>query len=752
VKPESVARSPEPTVDGPVSLVLRAKLHEPRFRPEWVRRSRLLRDLRFARDAGVVLVEAPAGYGKSTLIAQWKTADPAPFAWVGLDASDNDPVRFWTYTLQAIAGVLPDLGGEISTPIRTTRRLRNLGLPRLLNDLAEIDGRLVVVFDDYHLIRNPAAHLLLNFAIDNLPPTTQFVISTRADPPIRLGKLRLERKIFEVRADDLRFDVDEANVLMRNVIGRRLPQAQIEAIVDRTEGWPAAVYLAAISLWEHDDVPALLDRFSGDSRPVASYLTEEVLQRQPRDVYDFLTRTSILESFTAPLASAVVGASDCAEQLAQLERSNLFVVPLDDRREWYRYHHLFQEFLASELRRAGNEHIQELHRRASEWHRSQGFVGRAVHHSIEAGDIRAARDLIWSNLLTYINEGRFETMDAWFSAIGHEAIASDPVLSLAAGWMNGLTGHLDDVDRYLAAAERGDVEGPLPDGNGTLASSIALLRATYGRDEILALVASARAAATNLSPSSGWHAFAHFTLGFLLYVSGSYEEAQAVLSDAVSSSHEQPLVQAVSLAEHSMLALDMGDPIRARASAQSAVAVQEEHSITDIPQASFVRTAWGRVLAGEGDLSGASVELEGALDLRDSYPQMNPLPTLQTLIALTPIRFALGDQGGARHVLQRALSIIDHHDDVGILEAQAKQLQRTLGGSPQRPALYGETLTDREISVLRLLATPLTHREIGAALFISLNTVKSHARSLHQKLLVKSRAEAVKKGRELGLL
>jgi LuxR family transcriptional regulator, maltose regulon positive regulatory protein len=141
VKPESVARRPGPTVDGPVSLVLRAKLHEPRFRPEWVRRSRLLRDLRFARDAGVVLVEAPAGYGKSTLIAQWKAADPAPFAWVGLDASDNDPVRFWTYTLQAIAGVLPELGGEVSTPIRTTRRLRNLGLPRLLNDLAEIDGR-----------------------------------------------------------------------------------------------------------------------------------------------------------------------------------------------------------------------------------------------------------------------------------------------------------------------------------------------------------------------------------------------------------------------------------------------------------------------------------------------------------------------------------------------------------------------------------------------------------------------------------
>jgi LuxR family transcriptional regulator, maltose regulon positive regulatory protein len=740
------------TFADPPMVVVRAKFREPGVRPEWVRRPRLVRELKSADEASLVLIDAPAGYGKSTLLAQWRAADSRPFAWVSLDSADNDPARFWSYVVQAVNSVSPSIGSGLVGRVNTPRSLRKFVLPRLLNRMDESGEAMVVVLDDYHLIRNPMCHELMSFMLENLPPFIQLVIATRADPPLGIGKLRVEHRLHEIRATDLRFDVHEATVLLRHVLGSDLLPEQVEELVQRTEGWPAAVYLAAVSLKHDDDVHGFLERFKGDNRLVGDYLAGEVLNRLPRDTYQFLLRTSILQRFTAPLASDIAGRGDCSNLLGELERSNLFLVPLDDRREWYRYHNLFQHFLYSELRRTEPDVIGELHRRASKWNRDHGYVESAVHHAIEAGDSVAARELIWMNLLPYFNRGRTETLRRWMSALGTKSIASDPVLSLAAGWVAGLAGRFDEVEKWLTAAVRSRFDGVLPDGT-PLDCGIALLRAMYGPAGVSEALEDARMAEQGCDGGSVWHPVTEFILGFLLHLDGSQDEGRNRLEEAARASRsEQPVVEATALAQLSMLASDAGDNLRAATLARKAKRVSKRFPLLDLPQSSAVGTAFGRVLAGEGDLNGASVQLEQALAVQDSLPGMSPWPTMQTVVALAPVRFALGDQKGARELMRRARSILDFQPDAGINASELTRLERSLGKRLQRPALFGETLTDRELSVLRLLATPLTHRQIGESLFISLNTIKSHVRSLYRKLLVSSRTEAVAKGRELGLL
>jgi LuxR family transcriptional regulator, maltose regulon positive regulatory protein len=741
-----------PNVDPMV--VLRAKLRAPQVRPEWVARGGLLDALKAARDRRLVLIDAPVGYGKSTLISQWSSTEAVLFAWLSLDPADNDPVRFWTYTIEAIRNAGGRVDVELLNQVRAPQGLRSVVIPRLLNDLEASSERLVLVLDDYHLIRNNTCHELVNLLLENLPHSIQLVVATRSDPPLRLGRLRVQGDVFEVRASQLRFDVDETQQLLKAVLGRPLEADQAAALVERTEGWPAGIYLAAMSMRGRDDVPRFLQEFSGSSRLLADYLTMEVVQRQRPDVRQFLIRTSILERFTAGLTDEVVGVDDSVELLHELERSNLFVVPLDERREWYRYHHLFKELLYSELRRSDPAVIPELHRRAAQWHRRNGHVGQSVHHAISAGDISTARDLIWVNLLPYINRGRIQTVDGWLSRLGHDSVASDPLLSLAAGWIAALSGRLDEVQEWLAAAEQGTFEGPLPDETPSLAAGILLLRATFGHDGVSQALQFAREAVdADSHPRSAWRPLALFTLGTALSLSGDFSGAQAPLQEASKLSHGgQPVVQISALSQLSLVHSYLTDTKQARTYAVEAITVMNDLSLQEIPQTTMGHAALGRVLIDEGDLTSGIVHLEKALAIRSSYPQLSPWPTLQILVDLAPAQFALGDRPGAEVLMQRARAILDFHPDAGILADQVVRLERSLAPAAQRPALFGERLTDRELSVLRLLPSHLTHREIGESLFISLNTVKSHVRTIYQKLTVSARIDAVNKARELGLL
>ena len=732
--------------------VVRAKLREPRDRPWWVRRRALLRSLRHQR-ARLVLIDAPAGYGKSTLIAQWKMSESRPFAWVSLDATDNDPINFWSYVVEAIAEALPSVAEGLEDHIRTQGSVRDRLIPRLLNRLNEAEAELVLVLDDYHLIRQPVCHELVGFLLDNLPEQCQLVLITRVDPPLNIAKLRVEDQLVDLRAEHLRFRPREAEELLKNVLGWTPPISSVKDLWARTEGWPAALYLAALSLGDQADVEAFVDGFTGDNRMLAEYLTDEVLGRQTPEVRRFLTRTSILEHFTPDLAAEVVGEEDDPDVLLELERANLFVLPMDEKREWYRYHPLFRQLLLSDLERAEFDAIPELHRRAVGWHMRHGYVDGAVEHAISSGDATLVRDLIWGNFLAYMNAGRFKTLDRWLHALGPAKVASDPILSLASGWLAGANGRSDETADWLEVAARAPGETPMPDGAGTVGTGVALLRAMYGPDGVSESLASARKAFAATDPMDPWRAIAHFCLGYLLHVSGSHDEAMEQLEEARSLSHHvQPSVEAASLSELSLLAGEVGDAATAGRRAEEALRVATEASLLELPVASFVHTAHGRVVAEEGDLVAGLEELERALTLCEEHFDGGPWATLQIMIALAPVRFATGDHEGARDLVSRARTLLNDHPDSGDIEGRVKQLERTLGRASQRPAVFGERLTDREVAVLQLLATDLTHREIGAALFISLNTVKSHVRSLYQKLMASSRAEAVEKGRELEMI
>ena len=704
--------------------------------------------------ASLILVDAPAGYGKSTLIAQWKLLGQRPFAWVSLDAADNDPVSFWTYVVAAITEALPSVGTGLETLIRSQGGLRNRLIPRLLNRLCEEQADLVLVLDDYHLIRDPKCHELVSFLVENLPERCQLVIVTRADPPLNVAKLRVENRLFEVRAEQLRFMPREAEGLFKNVLGWSPLTSQVKDLWARTEGWPAGLSLAAMSLGDQSDVQAFVDGFAGDNRILADYLTDEVLGRQTPEVRRFLIRTSILERFTPDLAAEVVGEKDDPGVLLSLERANLFVLPMDEKREWYRYHPLFRQLLFSDLERSEFDLIPELHQRAVDWYQRHGYSDWAVDHAISSGNVAMARDLIWGTFLAYMNAGRFQTLTRWLHALGQATVGSDPILSIAAGWLAGVNGRSNETAEWLELAARAPAGTPMPDGMGTVGTGIALLGAMYGPGDVSESLAAARKVVdAEVDPMDPWRAVAHFCLGYLLHVSGSSDEAMERLEEARSLSHyDQAAVEAASLSELSLLAGDAGDSATAGRRAKEALHVATEASLMELPVASFVHTAHGRVLAEEGDLVAGLEELELALTLSDGHDDGGPWSTLQTMIALAPVRFATGDHQGARDLVSRARTILDVHPDAGELDVRVKQLERSLGRASQRPALFGERLTDREVAVLRLMATDLTHREIGAALFISLNTVKSHVRSLYQKLMTSSRAEAVEKGRELGMI
>lgn len=734
-------------------VFLESKLHAPPVRREWVTRKDLVEDLVAATDKSVVLIDAPVGYGKTTLVAQWKAVDPRPFAWVTLDRLDNDPNHFWSYVIEALRRVEPAIGDWTDAVPASKETLQHVFLPRLLSELSSSSIRIVLVLDDYHHIKNVTCHELTILLLDNLPATTQVVVSSRADPPLRVGRRRVGGSMDEVRAAELQFSYREADVLLSQVLGRRLTDEQIRGLVDKTEGWPAGLYLAAVSLRDHSDPDYLIEEFTGSDRSVADYLTSEIVSRLPDNVRRFLLRTSILNRFSAPLCDEVLGSNESAAIIDDLERWNLLIVPLDEHREWYRYHQLFSDLLRSELHRTHRTSVPELHRRASDWFKRTKLVSQAVHHAIEAGDRRATRELISANWYAYLNAGRLETVRSWLSAVGEEEIATDPVLSLTAAWCSALVGDVDEAERWLAAARIGTVDGPLPDGARSLDSGIALVTAMFGLGGVSVAIDDARRA-LELEPDPGhWRSVALTALGCFSYLSGDLETAQATLAEAIAPNHlNQPVLEIVARCELALVSADYGDKNRANELTQEARQMMEQNGLSGLPQSSLVYLALGRISVDDGDLHEAREMLETALKTRSRLPRLSPWVTLQVLLELAPVRFSQGDQVGARDLLREAKAILTSNPDAGTLANQLQRLERSLGRSSQRPAIFGEPLTDRELAVLQLLPSQLTHREIANELFVSLNTVKSHVRAIYRKMNVTSRVDALEKARELELI
>ena len=511
--------------------LLTTKLYIPRVRSKLVPRPRLIERLDAGLHRKLTLVSAPAGFGKTTLVTEWLNRTERPFTWLSLDENDNDPARFLTYFVAALQRIDPAIGQAAQAMLQAPQPppLESL-LTTLINDIAATPTLFVLVLDDYHLIHTLPIHQQLSFLLEHQPASMHLVIVTREDPPLPLSRLRARGHTMEVRQDDLRFTGKETADFLRRGMRLELSSADVAALHRRTEGWIAGLQLAALSLRGRDDVPQFVESFTGSHRYVLDYLIEEVVQRQPADVQGFLLKTSILDHFTAPLCDAVAERDDSRELLLALEHANLFIVPLDESRQWYRYHRLFAELLRQQLRTAGMESLApELHRRASRWYEAAGFLADAVQHALAASDWERAAALILDASETMLKRGEVTTLLGWLQALPDEEVRAHPQLWLNLSWALILTGQLDVAASYLAQADAAARDDAALLGD--IVSAQAYIARARG-DDHRTIALSQRA--LSLLPSDGLaqRSIVAVNLGIAHWSSGHLMEAEQALKEA----------------------------------------------------------------------------------------------------------------------------------------------------------------------------------------------------------------------------
>ena len=757
---KQLASSKRPAAEQKVTegsgVLLATKLQSPVRRRELVSRDRLIEELS-AESPKLTLVDAPAGWGKTTLLVDWQSAieETRLFAWVSLDRGDNDRVRFWTYLVEAVRGVDPAIGKTSLTLLRTPGvNLVEVVLLQLINELEDISGEVVLVLDDYHLITNREIHEAMAFLIDHMPPTLRLVLATRSDPPLPIARLRARGELIEVRAEQLCFTAEEAEELLTHALGLSLDPSDVARLRTRTEGWGAGLYLAALSLRGRSDVSGFIEAFAGDDRHIVDYLGAEVLEGLSDDIRSFLLRTSVLDRLCGPLCDAVIDAEGSAGMLEEIERCNLFLVALDSKRFWYRYHHLFGELLRHELARTQPDLAATLHRRAANWYRADGLVPEAIHHYISAGEIREASELIALNWNEFVNQGQLETVDGWLDALPEWALTADPRLCLARAGTSLTQGKRGEVDRWLDAAEQSSYRPTARPGGTSVESEAAIYRAVHRYmlgDVASATEAAQRAVDFEREGSSPWAAMAFAALGRSLYWRGNMAGATTALEEAVRRAQppRNNLSVIGALGYLAAVHADRGDAETAEELADTAIKMSDEYGLAEHWVTVMALVARGTVLATSGRLHDAERAISRAEEV--ARRGAGAVETACSKIKLAQVRLALGDREAAASLLREAHVALDNCPDPGILEEEIARADRKFR-RPPRAVGHGEELSDREQAVLRLLAGPLSQREIGAALHVSQNTVKTHARGIYRKLSVSSRAEAVARARELGFL
>jgi LuxR family maltose regulon positive regulatory protein len=591
------------------------------------------------------------------------------------------------------------------------------------------------------------------FFLVHLPPSAQVVLITRTDPPLPIARLRAAGEMFELRARELRFSPGEAALFVQRMSAAELSLSDIAVLVERTEGWPAGLYLAALSLRGHPCPSAFVGQFSGDNRFITDFLAEEVLSRQPAEIRQFLVRTSILSRFSAPLCDAVIGSANAAEIIDVLDRENLFVVPLDDARRWFRYHSLFAQMLRGYLTRTEPGLVAILHERARDWYRQSGSVDETIHHSAAAGDLTGAIELIAGHWPAYVGSGRMATVRGWLRMLGDDAISANPLAAHCAAWIAALAGDRESARRRLPVMEAAQDEEQLPDGMQSLKSSVALLRGVFGLEGYRVMrEAAVTAVELESDPASPWYALARASLGFSLYLSGEAKAAEEPLEEAVSNEAAIPLVRILALSVLSLTAVELGKLARAQELADAARGLGTRGGVGETPPTALAYMATGAVLAAQGQLLEARSALVHAVQFRGRVPGISPWATVEAMAMLTQVLLDIGDRSAAAALVdQMRLLLTSQPDPTEAMRARLERLERQAAGRPKATSL-AHPLTEREEAVLHLLQGTLSLREIGQELHLSANTIKTHAQAIYRKLGVSTRHDAVLHGHDAGLL
>jgi len=532
------------------SPLIETKLHRPSTRPTSVVRPRLYGRLAGAAGARLVLVSAPAGFGKTTLVAGWLgtlAEAGAAVAWLSLDERDDDPTVFWSYVLASLRTVAPDLGAQAWALAGSSETPSEAVLATLVNELHAVERDVTFVLDDFHVVGRPQIHDGVSYLLDHLPERARLVITSRADPPLPLARLRARGELVEIRAADLRFTGEEAANYLNGAMSLELTAGDVATLEARTEGWIAALQLAALSMQGRDDAGEFIAGFAGDDRFVVDYLVGEVLERQPEPVRRFLLQTSVLDRLHGSLCDALTGARDGKAALEALERQNLFVVPLDDRREWYRYHHLFADVLRARLLDEDASAPRELHRRASAWYAQHGDPAGAVRHAVAGADWTAAADLAELALPTMRRERMDSTLREWAQSIPADVVRARPVLAvglagiaLSNGALDDVAARLDEVQAWLALpSDQRDAAGMVVVDQvqvRALPGAIEMYRAALAlsRGEVAGTADHARRVLAVAPDDDELNAAAHALLGLAAWWDGDLDTAFAEYTDSIT--------------------------------------------------------------------------------------------------------------------------------------------------------------------------------------------------------------------------
>ena len=726
-----------------------SKLRHPPTRPGAVDRSPLIDRLAGQESPPIVSVVAPAGYGKTTLLSQWAERGGPAFAWVSVDERDNDPKVLLSYVAAALERVAP-VDGRVFEALASRSSVPGSVVPRLASAFASVTVPVVLVLDDVHLLSNRQCRAALSVLADHVPDGSRLVLAGRGEPPLRVARLRAEGRIVEIGPGDLAFNPAEAAALLRGA-GTALGTGEVAVLHRRTEGWPVGLYLAALYLREGGSLGGAAVSFGGDDRLVSEYVESEFLERISRRQRVFLTRTAVLERMSASLCEEVLQAPGSAAALAELAGSNLLLVPLDRRGQWYRYHHLFRDMLLAELQRAEPGLVPVLRRRAARWCLRNGLPEEALEYSMAAEDTDTAVRLVEERALPAFRQARIATVQRWFQWLDERnLIEGHPMAAVWAAFLAAQTGRPAEAERWAEEVDRWQYrDGARPEDPAAEAWAV-VLRAVLCRHGVERMLADADEAARRFAALGTTAPVVALCQGLAQLISGDHQGADALFEHALSTGQGigAPDVLADMLCERSLIAMARGEWSLAGDLAGQARAISRQAGTEE----ALVNAVQARVALHRGEVAAARRELIGAQRLRPLLTYAYPHLAVQTRLELSRVHLALADLAGARTLLREIDEVLGRRPDLGILVGEAKALRDRLAAERVQSAPGASSLTAAELRVLPLLATHLSFPEIGAELFLSPHTVKSQAMSIYRKVGASSRSQAVARSRELALL
>lgn len=711
-----------------------------------VTRARLER--RLAEDPErVIVLCAPSGYGKSVLLGQWAERDPRPAFTILLGPEHNDPtvlVEAMVERLEGLESFPEDLADALRAP---SPDVEKAVAPRLLAALRARREPFVLVLDELERIEAAAALTIVAALCQGMPPGSQLALASRTEPAIGLGRLRASRRLTELGSRELTMTKGECAALLAG-IGVELSSAQLEAIAKRTEGWPAALYLAGLALGEAADPGLALARFAGDDRIVVDYLREEFLLPASRNRAAFLRQAAALERLNGPLCDFALEREDSGLVLDELSRANMLLVPLDRSGEWYRLHPLLQEMLHSELLRTEAAAAAQIHRRASEWWSAAGDADQAIHHAIAAGAEDLAGELLFAAVPEQMTRGRNATLIGWLERLGERSVAASPGASLTAAWTELTLGcgpraeHWAAVSRRLMAAER--------PGDPTMDVGLALADAVLARDGLAAMRETIAAVEPLLADDNPWRSLTSLLDGVGLHLLGDREAATARLKESVRrGSVGAPNLQVIALAQLALVAAESGDWQLAQQETSRARAQIERTGIGHYPMLALAFSTSASIRAQQGQVAGASADLETGRRLLAALDHFAPWYEIEARVALARASVRLGAQAEAEELLASAAAQLAEVPDQSLLSRWVEEVRVSVGDAG--PASEAR-LTPAELRVLQFLPEHLSLPQIAARLHLSPHTVKTHTARIYRKLGSSSRDQAVRRARQIGLL